>query len=325
MTRPTLALLAALLLCASCGPVDALRRRLEAGDDGVLFSHRLHLARGVGCDDCHRLDGEGARYAIPDHSTCSACHQIPEPATDLSGPWLGGERAGCRGCHPSPAPPAPRAARAPARYDIGPVQFSHAVHGGERCAACHGDLSVGEPRFAESLPTMGTCVSCHVQAGAPTGCESCHPALPAPWSQPEARASLPFPHPAGWEQIHGSSAQMQAETCALCHQPSACQSCHQAVPPRDHRSAGWSTSMHGKAALFERERCASCHVETSCQRCHQVAPTTHTAGFVDPLAATVGDPGVRLHSLLGKSQLRACLSCHATSDCTPCHSAGSLP
>lgn len=310
-----------------CGPTEAIKHRLEARGDGLRFPHPLHIEQGLSCSDCHQLDPEGALYDVPDHGTCGACHDVEmENGAEvdlLETSWIRQEPKECSGCHPSTRIAQAEALASPPTYAIGPIHFSHTTHGAQACSTCHGDLGTSKSALSANLPSMATCVTCHAQAEAPNTCETCHPSLPAPFNEPSVNAQLSAPHPPGWERLHGASAQMESETCALCHQPDTCQSCHLTTPPQDHGSAAWASVTHGKMALFDRERCASCHVETSCQRCHQLAPTTHTSGFQDPLAALPGDPGLRLHSLLGKSQLRTCLTCHTTQDCTPCHAAGS--
>ncbi|MBI3895737.1 MAG: cytochrome c3 family protein [Acidobacteria bacterium] len=56
------------------------------------------------------------------------------------------------------------------------VYFSHKRHvlGGIACQSCHGDVQLVD-RVSQQAPlTMGWCLQCHEQRGAPRECETCH-------------------------------------------------------------------------------------------------------------------------------------------------------
>ena len=62
------------------------------------------------------------------------------------------------------------------------VNWSHRKHldAGMKCQMCHGQVAQME-RMSEatSVTTMGVCLKCHTEHGAPTVCSTCHSWPPA--------------------------------------------------------------------------------------------------------------------------------------------------
>src|SRR5579859_7367119 len=99
----------------------------------IAYSHKIHIAQGLQCLDCHSGADTGARATIPSVSKCMLCHakiatENPEvkkvaayAAARREIPWervYGFEAAAS-------------------------VKFQHAPHirAGVQCARCHGDMT----------------------------------------------------------------------------------------------------------------------------------------------------------------------------------------
>lgn len=132
----------------------------------VAYSHKVHLAKGMECSDCHSSAATGPVAGIPGIATCMVCHStiavehpevrkltaFQERGEDV--PW---QRV----------------------YDYSPsahVRFVHAPHvrAGVGCAKCHGDMTQQTVAVRAVNLTMGTCVTCHQQEKASVDCTTCH-------------------------------------------------------------------------------------------------------------------------------------------------------
>ncbi|HEY6442044.1 MAG TPA: cytochrome c3 family protein [Candidatus Acidoferrales bacterium] len=132
----------------------------------IAFTHKVHLANGLQCVNCHTGVDEGPDARIPSVNFCMTCHQViakdkPEikkvAAYRARGEDIPWQRV--YGFEPSAH-----------------VKFNHAPHirAGVQCAACHGDMTtqtVAEPKV--NL-TMGYCVECHQQKKVSVDCVTCH-------------------------------------------------------------------------------------------------------------------------------------------------------
>jgi hypothetical protein len=132
----------------------------------IAFTHKVHLANGLQCVNCHAGVDEGPDARIPSVNFCMTCHQViakdkPEikkvAAYRARGEDIPWQRV--YGFEPSAH-----------------VKFNHAPHirAGVQCAACHGDMTtqtVAEPKV--NL-TMGYCIECHQQKKASVDCVTCH-------------------------------------------------------------------------------------------------------------------------------------------------------
>ncbi|MFM7202040.1 MAG: cytochrome c3 family protein [Myxococcota bacterium] len=305
-----------------CSSLLGWRTAWDAGPEGIRFNHLFHLkAQGLSCQDCHSLDSEKARYAMPNHAQCLACHpQGNEQKPD--------ER--CQLCHVElPAPVQTSHLKLPltapsryeqARFASGPVQFVHGKHTTQTCGACHAGIEKSSRAREEHLPVMPSCMGCHTGQEASADCKTCHPQLSVAVARQIEPVNKLFPHPADWEKRHGRSAVAQQESCRLCHEEQSCESCHQTRAPQDHAVPSWSSFSHGRQALLERERCATCHTQPSCERCHAVPPDSHTLGFMNPYDPAASPDAVQRHRLLAQRDTRSCLTCHTVAeDCSRCH------
>ncbi|HKV05042.1 MAG TPA: cytochrome c3 family protein [Candidatus Acidoferrales bacterium] len=132
----------------------------------IAYTHKVHLANGLQCTDCHVGVDQGPDARIPSVNFCMTCHQViatdkPEikklAAYRARGEDIPWQRV--YGFEPSAH-----------------VKFNHAPHirAGVDCAKCHGDmrtLTVAERKVDH---TMGFCIECHRENHASVDCVTCH-------------------------------------------------------------------------------------------------------------------------------------------------------
>jgi Cytochrome c7 and related cytochrome c len=134
------------------------------------YSHKAHLALGLQCTNCHTNPEPGNLMTFPAAAKCMGCHRTQatnKPSIQkLAGYAKSGETI-----------PWVRV------YKVLPgVNWSHRKHleAGMQCQMCHGQVQQIE-RMSEvtSVTTMGVCLKCHQEHGAPTVCSTCHSWPPA--------------------------------------------------------------------------------------------------------------------------------------------------
>jgi Cytochrome c7 and related cytochrome c len=132
----------------------------------IAFTHKVHLANGLHCTDCHVGVDQGPDARIPGVSFCMTCHQViatdkPEiqklAAYQKRGEDIPWQRV----------------------YDYSPtehIKFNHAPHirAGVDCATCHGDMRQRTVAVRTVNMTMGFCLDCHEQRKASVDCTTCH-------------------------------------------------------------------------------------------------------------------------------------------------------
>ncbi len=132
----------------------------------IAYTHKVHLANGMQCTDCHVGVDQGPDARIPSVNFCMTCHQViakdkPEikklaayrdRGEDI--PW---QRV--YGFEPSAH-----------------VKFNHAPHirAGVDCKVCHGDMTTQTVAERKVDHTMGFCINCHKQKAASIDCVTCH-------------------------------------------------------------------------------------------------------------------------------------------------------
>jgi hypothetical protein len=132
----------------------------------IAYTHKVHLANGLQCINCHVGVDQGPDARIPSVNFCMTCHQViatdkPEikklAAYQARGEDIPWQRV--YGFQPSAH-----------------VKFNHAPHirAGADCSTCHGDMTKATVAERTVNHTMGFCVSCHRQEKAPTDCVTCH-------------------------------------------------------------------------------------------------------------------------------------------------------
>lgn len=136
-----------------------------AGTQPVPFSHKLHAAQSLKCQDCHPNPDPGRAMTLPAASKCMACHA--SIAADRPAIQKLAELA--RSGHPI----------AWVRVNTLPdfAVWSHRTHlkSGIQCADCHGDVAhMDTIAVAANVTKMAGCLECHRQKKATVECDSCH-------------------------------------------------------------------------------------------------------------------------------------------------------
>jgi len=313
----------------------------------LRFSHKLHLEQGMDCMDCHASVTGSIRSQdvnLPQEADCLICHDVTAPDE-----W---PPSSCSTCHPGYEPEwLPDADRSdtsqvkvhpPAIHFPPPnLKFNHKIHidKGIGCATCHGDMTEVDLATREnSLPVMGTCISCHDGQEVPNACSTCH------LTQPDGRLQtlIAGEHlvPAGWYHndahdddwlyTHRLAAGLGDGYCETCHTQQECVDCHSGVqkPLRVHPN-NWIL-QHASAARRNTPDCQSCHrTQTYCVDCHQATQVVweepnrpveairfHPEGWV----SAQGTRGQNHHAFEAQRNIRACASCHTEDSCMTCHS-----
>jgi hypothetical protein len=132
----------------------------------IQFPHKTHIAKGLQCVMCHAGVDQGPDARIPSVKFCMTCHRVIAVNTPeikkLTAYFNKGQDV-----------PWQRV------YGFVPeahVFFNHAPHirAGVQCSECHGDMSKQTVAVRSVNLTMGFCVQCHEQRGAPVDCVTCH-------------------------------------------------------------------------------------------------------------------------------------------------------
>jgi Cytochrome c7 and related cytochrome c len=132
----------------------------------IAFTHKVHLANGLHCTDCHVGVDTGPDARIPGVSFCMTCHQViatknPEIVKLAEFQKRGEDIPWQRVYNYSPTEH---------------VKFNHAPHirAGVDCTTCHGDMRQRTVAVRTVNMTMGFCINCHQQRKASVDCTTCH-------------------------------------------------------------------------------------------------------------------------------------------------------
>lgn len=161
------ALLALLVGCAD-DPRAAITTS-RSPEQPIRFMHTVHVQQNqIPCAYCHFSANVSEEAGIPAVGTCMGCHRFVQGESDefrqeiqkLMEFWSD-----------STAIPWVRVHSVPTF-----VQFTHEPHirAGVTCAACHGDVASMEQVEQVEPLTMGWCLECHRDRGAPDDCAACH-------------------------------------------------------------------------------------------------------------------------------------------------------
>ena len=161
MPGPLLALLALLAAAQSPRP----KYVPTPPPQPLPFSHKLHLATGLECKNCHEMPDPGDFAGLPATAKCMSCHE----AVKKDSPSI--QRLAAFHKDGKPIPWA-RVYRIP---DY--VFFSHKEHvtrGKAACETCHGPVREFEVMRKEKDTSMAACMDCHRAGNAPLTCDFCH-------------------------------------------------------------------------------------------------------------------------------------------------------
>ena len=303
----------------------------------LVFSHRIHLAKGATCATCHpNATTSRSSYdnLIPTEAACRVCHPIDR--TDPTKVVAGAPPAACVACHPGwrPEVPVARVYLTPS-----PLKFDHSKHATTPCVRCHGDLAKVDLATTRQLPTMSSCLSCHTDGTEERRCADCHV------TRAGGQVETQFPHgdlvprSTGMGDAHGMNfakdhkqeARQVGATCTACHDRSECLACHQGVTKPMEFHPGNYVLTHSVEAKRGTPDCSACHrAQSFCVACHERSgvgtrvttdfdATLPGRAFHPPGWATAG-MGPNRHKDEARRNITACASCHREEDCLTCHS-----
>jgi len=162
-------LLAGGVAVSACGDSKAMITADRQPEQPIPFYHTVHAGQdSIPCQYCHSSAATSEEAGIPPVGTCMGCHQFIQGRTPefeqkiqmLMEFWAD-----------STAIPWVRVHSVPSF-----VQFPHKPHvrAGVDCAECHGDVAQMEVVERVEPLTMGWCLGCHRERGAPDDCAACH-------------------------------------------------------------------------------------------------------------------------------------------------------
>lgn len=149
--------------------LDALRDyfdRLPTPVQPIAYTHKVHLASGMQCVNCHVGVDTAKEPVLPGVKFCMMCHQaiaVDKPEIKkLAAYFNRGEDI-----------PWQRVYAYPAEAHI---QFNHAPHirAGVDCKTCHGDMTQRTVALRTVNMNMGFCLNCHLQQKVSVDCTVCH-------------------------------------------------------------------------------------------------------------------------------------------------------
>ncbi len=150
---------------AALVPSFAQTNRSTAPEQPLPYSHKLHVALGLKCQQCHPNPDPGESMTFPATSFCMTCHIAvakEKPAIQKLSALAVAKKA----------VPWVRINAVPAG-----IYWSHRSHllAGAKCTVCHGEVGqMDVVAKTVDVTTMKGCIACHKQFRASTGCEFCH-------------------------------------------------------------------------------------------------------------------------------------------------------
>ena len=132
----------------------------------IAYTHKVHLANGMECVNCHTGVDTGPDAQLPSVKLCMMCHQVI--ATDkpeikkLTAYAERGEDISWQRVYDYP----------PSSH----VKFNHAPHIRAKvdCKTCHDDMTQQTVAVRKVDMTMGFCLDCHKQRNVSIDCTTCH-------------------------------------------------------------------------------------------------------------------------------------------------------
>ena len=273
-------------------------RTTEIPRANMIFSHRRHAVRNIGCQQCHgRVEDvtEATRDQLPRMRGCFHCHQMPDSAS------RGDAKAACDTCHLRGGAAGGGVIRiAFPEGKLSPPRWMRDAEHGPDFIERHRRVAGADSQF---------CANCHKE----DFCTDCH----------DGRVRPRRIHPNDYIAMHPVDARMENERCTSCHrEQSFCVDCHlrsgvgqssptgvQSSKSRFHPPAAiWSGPFRGPGHhALEAQRnlnaCVSCHVESDCVKCHGGAGIG--AGYNPHPAGFLSSCGMQM-----RRNPRPCMVCH---------------
>ena len=136
-----------------------------APEQPLPYSHKVHLAQGLKCTDCHEGAEKDDHATFPSTQKCMSCHaNVKTDSPNIQKLAQYDEK--------KEAVPWRRVYRVPSF-----VYWSHKQHvtnGKITCDACHGNVPQMEVMQKVKDISMPACIECHKQHSAPVSCDTCH-------------------------------------------------------------------------------------------------------------------------------------------------------
>ncbi len=132
----------------------------------VAYTHKVHLASGLQCLNCHVGADTASNPVLPNVKMCMMCHQAiatDKPEVKKVAEYFNrGEDI-----------PWQRVYAYPFEAHL---KFNHAPHvrAGVDCAVCHGDMTKQTVAQRVVNLNMGFCLNCHLQRKVSVDCTICH-------------------------------------------------------------------------------------------------------------------------------------------------------
>jgi len=132
----------------------------------IAYTHKVHLANGMQCVQCHVGVDTGPDAGLPSVKLCMICHQaiaVDKPEIQkLAAYYQRGEDIPWQRVYDYP--------------HEAHVKFNHAPHirAGVDCKLCHGDMTRQTVAVRSVDLNMGYCVDCHKARRASIECDTCH-------------------------------------------------------------------------------------------------------------------------------------------------------
>lgn len=235
--------------------------KLVLPSPNLVFNHKKHAARNIGCRQCHGEVQElelATRDQLPRMRGCFGCHQQPESSR-------GDAKSACETCHIKGG--ATDGGRLKTTFATGTMLPPRWLHNAQ-----HSPDFIQRHKFVAAADSQ-FCANCHKEEF----CVGCHDGRVRPRSI----------HPNDYLSMHAVDARLAMQRCTNCHrEQSFCLGCHQRLGvsmsgPRDVREPGrfhppkteWSDAPrrpghHAFEAMRNLNACVSCHIERDCVVCH---------------------------------------------------------
>lgn len=285
--------------------------RVRIPEPNLVFSHKAHATRNIGCPQCHgdvSAVGLATRDQLPRMRGCVKCHALDDTPSVARGDAQGG----CETCHLSGA--AKEGGKLRTLFGSGkmlPPKWLHNAGHDVGFIQRHKFVAANDSKF---------CANCHKEEY----CTDCH----------DGRVRPRNIHPGDYLSMHATEARMQTQNCTSCHrEQSFCLSCHQRLgvamsgpasvrelgrfhPPKNiwsgasggsggNGGARGARTEHSREAMRNLNACVSCHIERDCVVCHGGKGVG--GGFSPHPPDFAGRCGV-----LFNRNPRPCLVCHET-------------
>lgn len=137
-----------------------------APEQPIPYSHKIHLALGLQCGDCHTNPEPGNLMTFPATAKCMQCHAsvaADKPSIQKLADFANSQK------------PIPWVR---VYTVLAGVKWSHRKHldAGLQCEICHGQVAQMDAMAeATSVTAMAVCINCHEMNHALASCNTCHP------------------------------------------------------------------------------------------------------------------------------------------------------